>query len=110
MPYQELPHYARVGQEAMAMKGYSAFPKAPALLEPSDCLVSYPGQSLWGGGGAHPSAVVQSVYSTAPADWANQLVDIIVWIYQIIDNDIDIFKSDKKLITKDKFWFSSIDY
>ena len=27
------------------MKGYSAFPKA----SPSDCLVSYPGHSLWGG-------------------------------------------------------------
>ena len=35
----------------MAMKGYSTFPKAPALLEPhqSDCLVSYPGHSLGGG-------------------------------------------------------------
>ena len=31
---QELPLQARVGLGAMAMKGYSAFPKAPALLEP----------------------------------------------------------------------------
>ena len=32
------------------MKGYSAFPKAPALLEPHhlDCLVSYAGHSLGG--------------------------------------------------------------
>ena len=29
-PYQELPLRAR----AMAIKGYSAFPKAPSLLEP----------------------------------------------------------------------------
>ena len=29
--------------------------------------MSYPGQSL--GGGSYPSAEVQSVYSTAPADW-----------------------------------------
>ena len=35
---------------------------------PSDCLVSYRGHSL--GGGSYPSAEVQSVYSTAPADWA----------------------------------------
>ena len=28
-----LPHRARVDLGAMAMKGYSAFPKAPALLE-----------------------------------------------------------------------------
>ena len=34
----------------------------------SDCLVSYPGLlSEWG---SYPSAEVQSVYSTAPADWA----------------------------------------
>ena len=29
----------------MAMKGYSTFPKAPRL-EPSDCLISYIGNSL----------------------------------------------------------------
>ncbi len=50
------------------MKRYSAFPKAPASLEPSDCLVSYQGHS-WGGE-SYLSAEVQSVYSTAPADWA----------------------------------------
>ena len=33
-PYQMLPFRARVDIGAMAMKGYSAFPKAPALLEP----------------------------------------------------------------------------
>ena len=38
-----------------------------AGTSPSDCLVSYPGHSL---GGSYPSAEVQSVYSTAPADWA----------------------------------------
>ena len=31
----------------------------------SDCLLSYPGHSL---GGSYPSAEVQSVYSTAPAN------------------------------------------
>ena len=35
---------------------------------PSDCLVSYPGNSL--DGGSYPSAEIQSVYSTASADWA----------------------------------------
>ena len=34
----------------------------------SDCLVSYPGHML---GESYPSAEKQSVYSTAPADWAN---------------------------------------
>ena len=33
---------------------------------PSDCLMTYPGYSL--GGGSYPSAEVQSVYSTAPAN------------------------------------------
>ena len=36
----------------------------------SDCLVSYLGHSF--GGGSYPSAEVQPVYSTAPADWANR--------------------------------------
>ena len=49
----------------MAMKGFSSFPKAGT--SPSDCLVSYPGHSL---GGSYPSADVQSVISTTPADWA----------------------------------------
>ena len=65
-----LPLRARVDLGAMAMKGYSAFPKTPALLEPHHqmVLVSYPGHSL--GGDSYPSAEKQSVYSTAPADWA----------------------------------------
>ena len=42
-----------------------------AGTSPSDCLVSYPGHSLRGGG-SYPSAEKQSVYSTAPADWAIQ--------------------------------------
>ena len=48
---------ARVDMGAMAIKGYSYLPKAPALLEPH-----HPGHLLVG---------VQSVYSTVPADRAN---------------------------------------
>ena len=44
---QVLPLQARVDLGVMAIKGYSAFPKAPALLEPH--ILSYPGQSLGGG-------------------------------------------------------------
>ena len=40
---------------------------------PSDCLVSYPGHSL-GRGVSYPSAEVQSVYSTALAEWAKKEV------------------------------------
>ena len=42
-----------------------------AGTSPSDCLVSYSGHSL---GGGYPSAEVQSVYSTAPADWATKIL------------------------------------
>ena len=38
-------------------------------ISPSDCLVSFPGHLLSVCGGSYPSAEVQSVYSTAPADW-----------------------------------------
>ena len=50
----------RVDLGAMAIKGYSAFPK--------DCLVSYSGHLL---GEYYPSAEMLSVNSAAPADWAN---------------------------------------
>ena len=33
-PYQVLPLRARLDLGAMAIKGYSTFPNAPALLEP----------------------------------------------------------------------------
>ena len=39
------------------------------VTSPSDCLVSYPEHTLGGWGSFH-SAGIQSVYSTAPADWA----------------------------------------
>ena len=40
-PYQVLPLRARVDLGAMTIKGYSAFPKAPVLLEPHHLIVSY---------------------------------------------------------------------
>ena len=44
-------------------------PQKPSITgtSPSECLVSYPGNSL---GGSYPSAELQSMYSTARADWA----------------------------------------
>ena len=49
----------------MAMKDYSAFPKAHALQ--LDCLLSYVGHLLRG---SYASAEIQSVYSAVPANWA----------------------------------------
>ena len=60
---------ARVDLGAMAILGYSVFPKAPALLEPHHqifwCHIrdSRLGQS-------YSSTEMQLVYSTARADWA----------------------------------------
>ena len=39
-PYQMLPLRARVNLGAMAMKGYTAFAKASAILEPHHQIVS----------------------------------------------------------------------
>ena len=50
-------------------KGVVRIFQSPNIIgtSPSDCLRSYLGHSL---GESYPSAEVQSVYSTAPADWA----------------------------------------
>ena len=81
-----LPFQARVDLGAMAMKECSAFPKAPASLKPLplDGLVSYPGHLLLVVVGGLTS--VQSVYSTALADWAMQNVKTV--LFQIIQFSI----------------------
>ena len=61
-----LPLRARVDLGTMAMKGYSTFPKAPALLESHHQIVLNDFQNThWGS-----LTPLQSVYSTAPANWA----------------------------------------
>ena len=65
-----LPLRARVGLGVIAVKEYSAFPKAPALLKPDHQIVSCHIQDTrCGGGESYPSAKMQSVHSLAP-DWA----------------------------------------
>ena len=62
----------------MAIKGYSTIPKAPVLLESHHqifCVVF--GHSL---GEFYPSAEMQPVYSTIPADWADKY-EAIIYIY-----------------------------
>ena len=62
-----------LGQDGYGNNGneeYSIFPKAPQTwASPSDGLMSSSGHSL-GGGESYLSAEMQSVYSTALADWA----------------------------------------
>ena len=52
----------------MAMKGYSAFPKALAFLEPHHQIVLYHIKDTRFRGSYH-FAELLSVYSTSPADW-----------------------------------------
>ena len=49
--------------------------------------MSYPGH--WGGGGSYPSADVQSVYSTAPADWAILAKGMMFKCVKILGDAID---------------------
>ena len=53
-----------------ANEGVLRIPQSPSTTgaSSSDCLVSYPGHSLWWG--AYPFVEMQSAYSTAPADRA----------------------------------------
>ena len=69
-PHQVLPHRARVDLGAMAMRGHSVFLKAPAYWNLTIRLFSVIFQDIHCEG-SYPSAELQSVYSTAPADWAS---------------------------------------
>ena len=64
-----------LGQSEPGSNGNKGVPHIPQSsnitgTSPSDCLVSYPGHSLWE---SYPSAEMQSVYSVALADWARQI-------------------------------------
>ena len=62
------------GPGSNVKEGVLCIPQSPSIpgTSPSDCLVSYPGHSGWGG--SYPSAEMQSVYSTAPADRAKKIL------------------------------------
>ena len=74
-PYQVLPLQDRVDLGAKAMKGYSIFPKAPALLEPHHQIVlCHILGTYWGG--SYLSAEMLLVYSAAPFDWVHSRVSL----------------------------------
>ena len=60
---------ARVDLGVMAMNGCTTFPKAPILLEPHNQIFSVISRTFVGRW-SYSSAEVQSMYSTAPANWA----------------------------------------
>ena len=63
-----LPLRVRVSPRAITMMEYSVFP-----IVPSDCLVSYLGNSLEA---SYPSAVMQSMYSTAAGKWVGKTLGV----------------------------------
>ena len=67
-PYQVLLLWVRFGPESNGNEWVLHIPQiSKARAELSDCLMLYPGHLL---GKSYPSAKMQLVYSTAPADWA----------------------------------------
>ena len=54
-------------------EGILRIPQSSSITEtsPSDCFASYQGHLLKG---SYSSAVMQSVYSTAPADWGKRIM------------------------------------
>ena len=94
----------------MAMKGYSAFPKAPALLEPHHQIVYCHIQDTRRGG-SYPSAEEESVYSTAPADWAIIILFQKLWnpvqrikLNSMLHIRVDLFRGSK---SKSGSWWQS---
>ena len=68
-PYQVLPLQERTDLGEMAIKGYSVFPKLPALLEPHhQILLCHIRTLVRKGSYPNPSAEKQSVYSTGSND------------------------------------------
>ena len=62
------PTPSQSGPESDGNEGVLHIPQSSSITgtSPSDCLVSYPEHSWWG---YYPSAEMQSVYSTTPANW-----------------------------------------
>ena len=79
-----LPFWATVDLGAMAMKGFSEFPKLLYHWNLTIRLFSVICRTLiGGGGGSYSSAEVQSVYSTAPVNWA---MSSLFYLYSLWDD------------------------
>ena len=74
----------------MAMKWCFRIPQGPSItgILPSDCLVSYPGHLL-GGGGSHLNVEVQSVYSTTTGQYLSVLEIKIINLLAYLEKKIN---------------------
>ena len=81
-PYHVLPRWARLDLGAMVIKGYSAFPKAPASLEPHHQIVYCHIQDTRGGG-SYPTAEKQVFnWDTAMSSNSNRAFTFIFGLIQ----------------------------
>ena len=79
----------RVDVEAMVIKGYSAFPKTRALLEPYNQIVYCHISDTSCRGKSHPSTEVQSVISIASSDLSTYIrVEEVCYFLGVIDGDL----------------------
>ena len=84
-------------------EGVSTFPKAPALQEPHHQIVRCYIQDTRLRGVSYACADVQSVYSTAPADWAvvrlrkarNYIKKSVDLLFELVKNVFLTFKKGK---------------
>ena len=78
------PYRGQSGPGSDGNEGVLRIPQSTSTAgtSSSDCLVSYLGHSLEEG--SYPSAEAQSVYSTAPADWAIHSFKCQTVLFQII--------------------------
>ena len=83
-----LPLRARVDLGAMAIKGYSAFPKLQHLWNLTIRLISVIYRTFVGGGASNPSAEVQSVFSTFPADWASDIFKDSTYFLRVLIHEV----------------------
>ena len=83
----------------MAMKGALNSPKPPHYWDRAIRLFSVISGHSLEGEGSYPSAEVQSVYSTAPANWAVHRVKRQTVLFQIIQFSISTqFRQQKSSI------------
>ena len=84
--------------EVRAMKGHSAFPNAPALVDPHYHIVLCHKQDThWEGKESYPSAETQSVYSTAPPP-NSRLAKRFYWYQYKFRREILLIKNIFKII------------
>ena len=80
------PVQVRENLGTIAMKGYSAFPKAPALLEPHQIVLHHNLDTR-----RRKICSEAVVYSIAPVDWASSFLLLFILLFVAITLNILLF-------------------